>query len=69
MPLSTANVPPRAPRGPYGTGARNTHPLLSTFRASDGSFGAETESRVRAFQRRSMLVPDGIVGPQELGGT
>ncbi|AXV72257.1 peptidoglycan-binding domain-containing protein [Ralstonia nicotianae] len=45
------------------------HPLLSTFRASDGSFGAETESRVRAFQRRNTLVPDGIAGSQELDGS
>ncbi|AVV67612.1 peptidoglycan-binding domain-containing protein [Ralstonia pseudosolanacearum] len=45
------------------------HPLLSAFRASDGSFGAETESRVRAFQRRNTLVPDGIAGSQELDGS
>ncbi|MCK4130411.1 peptidoglycan-binding protein [Ralstonia pseudosolanacearum] len=32
-------------------------------------FGAETESRVRAFQRRNTLVPDGIAGSQELDGS
>lgn len=59
---------PRAPRGPYGTGARNTSPPFH-IPSIGRLFGAETESRVRAFQRRNMLVPDGIVGPQELGGT
>ena len=30
----------------------------------DGIFGAGTEAALRAFQRRHLLVPDGIVGPK-----
>lgn len=29
----------------------------------DGDFGAQTELAVKAFQRRSHLIPDGVVGP------
>lgn len=32
--------------------------------AADGIFGATTEAAVREFQRKAMLVPDGIVGPK-----
>jgi peptidoglycan hydrolase-like protein with peptidoglycan-binding domain len=37
-------------------------PLQPSLRV-DGSFGPNTNSRVMEFQRRSSLVPDGIVGP------
>jgi len=44
-------------------------PLVSTIQSKlgvpdDGVFGAETEAAVRGFQRRTGLIPDGIVGPK-----
>ncbi|MDW8808999.1 peptidoglycan-binding domain-containing protein [Streptomyces scabiei] len=35
--------------------------------AVDGRFGPVTDGRVRQFQQRFAIVPDGIVGPQTWG--
>lgn len=43
-----------------GVAPRNTIRSDGTF---DGVFGGGTDGAVRAFQRRSRLVVDGVVGP------
>lgn len=70
--MAGAPVPPPIPRsdGRRPTMRRGgTGPLVATLQRAlavepaDGDFGGRTEAAVRAFQRRSGLVPDGIVGP------
>jgi murein L,D-transpeptidase YcbB/YkuD len=61
---------PKAPTTPQPTLRRGTPWILPTKAAqtelgvtSDGDFGPKTETAVKAFQKRSGLEPDGVVGP------
>jgi peptidoglycan hydrolase-like protein with peptidoglycan-binding domain len=54
-------------RGASGTAVRQLQEALRELGldpgAVDGEFGAKTEAAVRAFQKRSEIAVDGVVGP------
>jgi peptidoglycan hydrolase-like protein with peptidoglycan-binding domain len=69
---------PNAPLGPgsTGSGVGEIQDLLADLgynltrsmkrRGADGIFGSETEAAVKAFQQKSGLKADGLVGPKTL---
>ena len=56
-----AQARPTLRRGDKGDAVRRLQTLLG--QGADGFFSADTEAGLRAVQRRSELVPDGIAGP------
>jgi peptidoglycan hydrolase-like protein with peptidoglycan-binding domain len=56
---------PTLRRGAQGSPVRGVQGLLSV--TIDGTFGAETEQAVLAFQRRENLNVDGVIGPETWG--
>ena len=67
MPANPIAPWPRLARGAAGFPVRPLQYLLAAHGhhvAVDGIFGRETENAVEALQRRTALVPDGIVGAQ-----
>lgn len=69
--LPTLPTLPTLRRGATGQAVRNLQGLLLAHghdpRGIDGVFGPATEAAVRAFQQRSAIAVDGIVGPQTWG--
>jgi N-acetylmuramoyl-L-alanine amidase/Putative peptidoglycan binding domain len=66
IPAVSATGRPTLRRGATGPLVALIQSKLSvdTSTGGNGTFGPKTEAAVRAFQRKEMLVPDGIVGPK-----
>lgn len=62
IPAIDQSARPTLRRGHRGPAVASLQQKLGAV--ADGIFGAITEARVREFQRKSHLVPDGIVGPK-----